>query len=124
MVLDNYLTIGEAAKSIGVAVSTVRYYDELGLLPNVARIGGKRRFDQDSVERLSFIQHCKSVGLSLDEIQTILDDKSGGWHDLVAKKIVEMKATRDSFTKMISKLEAIKLCGCMDPLSCASAGRS
>ena len=124
MVLSNLLTIGEAAKSIDVAVSTVRYYDELGMLPTVARIGGKRHFDQDSLQRLKFIQHCKSVGLSLEDIRTILDDKSGGWHDLVARKIVEMTETRNSLTKMISQLEAIKTCGCMDPTSCASAGRS
>ncbi len=124
MVLSNLLTIGEAAKSIGAAVSTVRYYDELGMLPAVARIGGKRHFDQESLQRLTFIQHCKSVGLSLEDIRTILDDRSGGWHDLVARKIVEMTETRNSFTKMISQLEAIKDCGCMDPISCASAGRS
>ncbi|MEE8045578.1 MAG: MerR family transcriptional regulator [Dehalococcoidia bacterium] len=118
------MTIGEAAKSIGAAVSTVRYYDELGMLPAVARIGGKRHFDQESLQRLTFIQHCKSVGLSLEDIRTILNDKSGGWHDLVARKIVEMTETRNSFTKMISQLEAIKDCGCMDPISCASAGRS
>jgi DNA-binding transcriptional MerR regulator len=124
MVLGNLLTIGEVAKSAGVAVSTLRYYDELGLTPNVARIGGNRHFDQDSLQRVSFIQQCKSVGLSLKEIQSILDDESGDWHELVAKKIVEMTATRDSYTKMISKLEAIMTCGCKGPATCASAGRS
>ena len=68
MVLSNLLTIGEAAKSIGVAVSIVRYYDELGMLPTVARIGGKRHFDRKALQRLSFIQHGKSVGLSLEDI--------------------------------------------------------
>ena len=124
MVLSSYVTIGEAAKSVGVAVSTVRYYDELGLIPNVARISGKRHFDQDSMQRLAFIQQCKSVGLSLDEIRTILDDKSGDWHDLVSKKIVEITERRDSFTKMISQLEAIKDCGCMDPVQCASTAKA
>jgi len=118
------LTIGEVAKSAGVAVSTLRYYDELGLTPNVARIGGNRHFDQESVQRVSFIQQCKSVGLSLKEIQSILDEDSGDWHELVAKKIVEMTATRDSYTKMISNLEAIMACGCNDPATCQSAGRS
>jgi MerR family redox-sensitive transcriptional activator SoxR len=123
MVLSSYVTIGEAAKSVGVAVSTVRYYDELGLIPNVARIGGKRHFDQESVQRLAFIQRCKSVGLSLDEIRTILDDKSASWHDLVANKIVEITERRDSFTKMISQLEAIKDCDCIDPVQCARCER-
>jgi len=124
MVLGNLLTIGEVAKSAGVAVSTLRYYDELGLTPNVARTGGNRHFDQESIQRVSFIQQCKSVGLSLKEIQSILDEDSGDWHELVARKIVEMTATRDSYTKMISKLEAIMTCGCKDPATCASAGRS
>jgi len=124
MVLGNLLTIGEVAKSAGVAVSTLRYYDELGLTPNVARTGGNRHFDQESIQRVSFIQQCKSVGLSLKEIQSILDEDSGDWHELVARKIVEMTATRNSYTKMISKLEAIMACGCKDPATCASAGRS
>jgi DNA-binding transcriptional MerR regulator len=124
MVLGNLLTIGEVSKSAGVAVSTLRYYDELGLTPNVARTGGNRHFDQESIQRVSFIQQCKSVGLSLKEIQSILDEDSGDWHELVARKIVEMTATRDSYTKMISKLEAIMVCGCKDPATCASAGRS
>jgi MerR family redox-sensitive transcriptional activator SoxR len=124
MMLEKLLTIGEAATSSGVAVSTLRYYDEIGMTPSVVRIGGKRHFDRESVQRLSFIQHCKSVGLSLGEIRTILDDNSGGWHELVASKIVEMTATRDSFTRMISKLESIKNCGCTDPINCSGADRS
>ena len=124
MVLEKLLTIGEVAKSAGVTVSTLRYYDELGLTPNVARIGGNRHLDQESIQRVSFIQQCKSVGLSLKEIQSILDDDSGDWHELFADKIVEMTATRDSDTKMISKLEAISACGCNDPATGASAGRS
>ena len=83
MVLGNLLTIGEVAKASGVAVSTLRYYDELDLTPNVARTGGNRHFDQESIQRVSFIQLCKSVGLSLKEIQSILDDDSGDWHELV-----------------------------------------
>jgi MerR family redox-sensitive transcriptional activator SoxR len=124
VVLEKLLTIGEVAKSAGVTVSTLRYYDELGLTPNVARIGGNRHFGQESIQRVSFIQQCKSVGLSLKEIQSILDDESGDWHELVANKIVEMTATRDSYKTMISKLEAISACGCNDPATCANADRS
>jgi DNA-binding transcriptional MerR regulator len=49
MVLEKLLTIGEVAKSAGVTVSTLRYYDELGLTPNVARIGGSHHLDQESI---------------------------------------------------------------------------
>jgi len=124
MVLETLLPIGEVAKSVGTTVSTLRYYDELGLTPSVIRIGGNRHFSQESIQRVLFIQQCKSVGLSLGEIRLILDDQSGDWHDLVANKIVEMTVIRDSYTKMITELEAIKSCGCTDPARCASAGRS
>ena len=122
MISKNLLTIGAVSRSAGVAVSTVRFYDKIGMVPTVQRIGGKRHFDQDSVQRLSFIRHGKSLGLSLEEIRTMLDDHNGGWHDLVDRKIVEMTELRDSYTRMISRLTAIKGCGCTDAVACAGAG--
>ena len=77
------LPIGEVADSAGVAVSAVRYYDEIGVITAIARVGGKRRFDPDTVGRVSFIRRAQEAGFSLEEIRTILDDAQGGWHDLV-----------------------------------------
>ena len=123
MTSGQLLKIGEVASAVGTTVSAVRYYDEIGMIFAVARIGGKRRFDSGVIPRLRFIQSAKEAGLSLDDIHSILEDKSGGWHDLVNNKLVELNERQSQLTSMISLLEQIRLCGCEDALSCAEGAR-
>lgn len=62
-------TIAQVCQTIGVSSRTVRYYEELGLLPGVRRRnGGRRAYGPDEIERLRFIQRLKQMGLSLQEI--------------------------------------------------------
>jgi len=49
------LTIGEAARRAGVATSSIRYYERLGLLPQPERSHGQRRYDADVLGKLGFI---------------------------------------------------------------------
>ncbi len=66
------LSIGEVREIIGVSARTLRYYEELDLLPGVRRrLGGRRVYGQDEVERLRFIQRLKTLGLSLAEIKEL-----------------------------------------------------
>ncbi len=67
------LPIGEVAETTGIAVSALRYYEEIGVISSTARVGGKRRFDPATIGRVSFIQRAKEAGFSLEEIGTILD---------------------------------------------------
>ena len=61
--------IGEVCRATGLSARTVRYYEELGLLPGVRRREGARRvYGEDELERLHFIQRLKTLGLSLAEI--------------------------------------------------------
>ena len=64
--------IGEVEKRAGVSARTIRYYEELGLLPGVRRrAGGRRVYGPDELERLRFIQRLKALGLSLAEIKDL-----------------------------------------------------
>ncbi|NEU82415.1 heavy metal-responsive transcriptional regulator [Nostoc sp. UIC 10630] len=66
--------IGNVAKSSGVPIKTIRYYEELGLLKSSARTeGGFRLFNSDILERLHFIKRAQSLGLSLSEIKEFLN---------------------------------------------------
>jgi DNA-binding transcriptional MerR regulator len=66
------LTIGEACARTGLSARTLRYYEELGLLPGVRRrAGGRRVYGPDEVERLRFIQRLQLLGLSLAEIREL-----------------------------------------------------
>jgi len=63
------LDITDLAQAAGVSARTIRYYGELGLLPAAERgPGGRRRYGDDSLERLHFIVRLKRLGLTLEEI--------------------------------------------------------
>lgn len=67
-------TVGEMAKIIGVAPSTLRYYDKEGLLPFVERSGsGIRIFGEQDLNTLSIIHCLKQSGLSIKEIKRFID---------------------------------------------------
>ncbi|MCC5643278.1 heavy metal-responsive transcriptional regulator [Nostoc sp. CHAB 5824] len=71
--------IGNVAKSSGVPIKTIRYYEELGLLKSSARTeGGFRLFNSDVLERLHFIKRAQSLGLSLSEIKEFLNVHDAG----------------------------------------------
>ncbi len=66
------LSIGEVCQRTGLSARTVRYYEELRLLPGVRRrAGGRRVYGADELERLRFIQRLKTLGLSLSEIKEL-----------------------------------------------------
>ncbi len=67
------LRIGELAAALGLNPKTVRYYEEIGLLPQPRRTqSGYRLYDGRDLERLRFIGKAKAIGLSLEEIGEIL----------------------------------------------------
>jgi len=69
---DPDLSIGEVCRRTGLSARTVRYYEELGLLPGVRRrSGGRRVYGGDELERLRFALRLKSLGLSLEEIREL-----------------------------------------------------
>jgi len=73
------MRIGELAARFGLNPKTIRYYEEIGLLPRADRSGsGYRRYDKRDVERLGFIRRAKTLGLSLDEIRDILSVQQEG----------------------------------------------
>jgi len=63
------MSIAELSAEFGISPRTIRYYEELTLLPSVGRrSNGRRVYGADEVERLRFIQRLKALGLSLAEI--------------------------------------------------------
>jgi DNA-binding transcriptional MerR regulator len=65
--------IGDLARETNTKVQTIRYYEEIGLLPAPARsAGNQRRYDQRMLDRLSFIRHARELGFTLDSIRELL----------------------------------------------------
>jgi len=66
------MDITEVAKQSNLPASTLRYYEEKGLIQSIARNGLKRVFSERIIERLDFISLARVAGLSLDEIKSML----------------------------------------------------
>ena len=65
--------IGQAARMSGVKVPTIRYYEQIGLLPSPDRSEGNRRlYVRPDVERLAFIRHSRELGFEVDAIRKLL----------------------------------------------------
>ena len=109
---DVELGIGEVATAAGVGVSTIRYYDELGLITPVRRVGGNRRFDPDVVARLTFVRRAQQSGFSLDDIKSLLDDQDSQWPEIVDVHLGKLRRQRDELDVIISALEEAQRCGC------------
>jgi DNA-binding transcriptional MerR regulator len=65
-------TIGQVAKATGVAAKTIRYYEEIGVLPAPSRtVSGYRQYDEPGVQRLRLIRRARSLGLPLLRLKTL-----------------------------------------------------
>ncbi len=69
------IRIGEVAERVGVTPRTIRYYEEIGLLPGGSRIKGAHRlYDDDDVERLAELTRLRDLlNLSLDELKELVE---------------------------------------------------
>ena len=68
------MTIGSLAKRTGTKVQTIRYYEQIGLMPEPDRsAGGQRRYHAAQLDRLAFIRHARQLGFALDAIRELLD---------------------------------------------------
>ena len=66
-------TIGELASQTGVKVVTIRYYEQVGVLPVPARTSSNYRvYNRDHLRRLQFIRRSRDLGFSLDQIREML----------------------------------------------------
>lgn len=68
------MRIGELARTSGVEVETIRYYEKAGLLPPPSRqANGYRDYGERHVERLAFIRHCRVLDMPLVDVKRLLD---------------------------------------------------
>lgn len=68
------LTIGALAKATGLTTPTIRYYEEIGLLPQAHRTeSGQRHYSKSDIERLTFIKQCRDFGFSIERVRMLLD---------------------------------------------------
>jgi len=120
------LTISEVARLAGLRPSTIRYYEEIGILLAPRRISGQRRYDTSVLWRFAVIQRARQVGFSLDEIRLLFfgfrntTPPSLRWRKLSKTKLEELdtmimriQEMRDLLQRMLQncKCTVLEECG-------------
>lgn len=109
----NPLTIGQVAKSAGVGVETIRYYQKCGLINEPKKpMYGFRCYPEDTVKRIRFIRRAKKLGFTLKEIDELLQISDGHCHDvqdLATEKCRRMRAQISGLTDMLAALDQLVL---------------
>lgn len=105
-------TIGNVSQASGVKVPTIRYYEQIGLLPSPPRTEGNRRsYDMPDLERLTFIRHSRELGFEIDEIRTLLslqDQPNVSCEDadaIASRHLADVKLKIASLTALQHELE-------------------
>ena len=131
------MKIGQLAKKAGVSTKTIRYYEDIGVLPEPDRsANGYRDYDAKSIDRLSFIKDAQASGLSLVEIETILelrDEGQSSCHHTIAilethlsevdSQLIELGRTRSRLSEMIASAMELDPSDCQDPNRCQTIKR-
>jgi MerR family transcriptional regulator, redox-sensitive transcriptional activator SoxR len=97
------LSIGEVVRRTGKSASTIRYYEDIGLLPAPERASGRRRYAAEIVRTLSIVDTAQRAGLSLDEIRLLLDPSPAEQlRDVARRKLPEL-------TEAIARAELVRV---------------
>jgi DNA-binding transcriptional MerR regulator len=106
------IPIGTAAKQSGVKVPTIRYYEQIGLLPAPRRTEANRRlYDGTDLRRLTFIRHARELGFEVEAIRALLrlqdnPDQSCAAADVIARKrLIEVEQRITSLSALKTELK-------------------
>jgi DNA-binding transcriptional MerR regulator len=117
--------IGEVARRSGVPASTLRYYEERGLITSVGRRGLARVFEPAVLVQLALIAVCRSAGFSLDEILMMFapDGRPSPNRAMLAAKADELDATIRKLTSMRDDLRHAAACSAPTHMECPTFRR-
>jgi MerR family transcriptional regulator, redox-sensitive transcriptional activator SoxR len=115
---DDLLTIGDLARRTGRRASSIRYYEEIGLLPTPRRVSGQRRYRDDAVRTLAVVDTAQHAGLTLTEIKTLLAAPSRDaaaieeLRSIAERKLPQVEAAIERTLLVKDWLEAAARCDC------------
>lgn len=126
------MRIGEVAERAGVTTKTLRYYESIGLLPSAERTAsGYRSYDTEALERVRFIRDAQASGLSLTEIQSVVELKAHGHRscehtrsllhrhlDEIDAQIERLHVAREELSRLVRRAETSDPSECVDEHRC------
>lgn len=120
------LSIGQLSKATGCKVPTIRYYEDIGLMPPPARSEGNQRlYGQRELDRLSFIRHSRELGFSQAAIRELLqmtdaperpcenaDRIAQQQLEAVERKIARLEVLRHELARMVKQCDGGRIADC------------
>jgi len=101
-------SIGQMSRATGVKVSTIRFYEDQGLLPAAERTAGnQRRYDETARARLAFIRHARDLGLPLADVRALISLEGARGTELNRAHDIAQKQ-RDNLRDRIAKLQSLE----------------
>ncbi len=132
------MRIGELATSAGVPTKTIRYYEDIGVLPSAERSpNGYRIYGDEAVDRLRFIRDAQATGLTLNEIASVLELRGRGEStckhvlhllerhlDELEDRIAALEKTRRDLIAITERARSLDPSDCTDPNRCQTIARA
>jgi len=108
------MRISDVAKSLGIPVSTIRYYERKGIIPTPAREGKNRSFSDKDVRAIQFVRDAQSVGFSLKAIFELLSDNwdSANLSQLATQHRQTIRQQIETLQRMERALSMLESCRC------------
>jgi DNA-binding transcriptional MerR regulator len=118
--------IGELSRQTAVKVPTIRYYEQIGLLPEAPRTEGNRRlYGRAEVDRLNFIRHSRELGFEIDDIRELLTmaaQPQSSCHQIdsiannhlieIDRRIASLTALKAELSRMVDECGHGRVCDC------------
>ena len=117
MIGKGRISIGALAKGTGTKVVTVRYYEQIGLLPVPSRTAGNyRTYSNDHLRRLRFIRRCRDLGFTLDQIRDLLrlssqkNEECAEVDRITAQHLIEIEQKISDLKRLAKELRRLNNC--------------
>ena len=114
----DHLAISHVARVFGLRTSAIRYYEQIGILPQAMRKNGQRRYEKSVLFRLAVVQRARESGFTLDEIRELFfgfrpaTRPPKRWRELSERKLAELRIRMKRLKLMETLLKQMQACRC------------
>jgi len=137
--MERPLTVGQLARAAGIPARTIRFYEQVGVLPVAERSASRyRQYSRRDIDRLVFVRRARALGLSLPQLKILIGEFRGAkcatirprLQTLVAEQlrtvrhqIIEFQALERELSELLRRLEMATVapdaegCRCLDEIS-------
>ena len=124
------MAIGEVARRTGVPATTLRYYEDEGVLPRAARRNGRRVYDDQMLQLVQVAAFAQSVGFTLEEVKRLFKGLEGRtdlraqWKPLARAKLQQLDEVIARAKRMKAAIATGLKCGCIRLEDCMLADQA